>query len=205
MTKVVAADIPDDQWERLVNKFATKPKLETGKFLKGKRCLEWTGSCKGSGGYGHISVQQSGSKFGEWVHRMAYQIVNGRHSIPDGWTIDHLCLNKKCVEERHLEPVTRGENSRRALLLRTPEQRAAIGRKITAATKGKSRPHPANRKRPVWTEAMKQAAAARAKKKWSSSMHAKSAARWADKAFVARFKEATKESIAKATSARRKK
>ena len=44
--------------------------------------------------------------------------------IPKDMTIDHLCLNKKCVKPSHLEVVTRAENSRRARLSDTDVTRA---------------------------------------------------------------------------------
>ena len=46
------------------------------------------------------------------AHRVAYALFVG--PIPDGLTIDHLCRNKTCVNPAHLEPVTIGENVRRA-------------------------------------------------------------------------------------------
>ena len=38
--------------------------------------------------------------------------------IPEGLTLDHLCQNPNCVNPTHLEPVTRGENTRRGLVSR---------------------------------------------------------------------------------------
>lgn len=45
------------------------------------------------------------------AHRYSYEIHRGH--VPDGMTIDHLCLNKACVNPWHLEIVTRSENKRR--------------------------------------------------------------------------------------------
>lgn len=58
------------------------------------------------------------------AHRVAYMLTVG--PIPDGMTLDHLChttdrsclggvtcLHRRCVEPKHLEVVTRVENSRR--------------------------------------------------------------------------------------------
>ena len=48
------------------------------------------------------------------AHRWSYEHHVG--PIPAGLEIDHLCRNRACVNPAHLEPVTREENLRRALL-----------------------------------------------------------------------------------------
>lgn len=45
------------------------------------------------------------------AHRVAYELFVG--PIPEGLTLDHLCRVRHCVNPLHLEPVTRGENTRR--------------------------------------------------------------------------------------------
>jgi hypothetical protein len=72
-------------------------------------CWEWTGATTRSG-YG--TYMFDGYAFR--AHRLVYELLVG--PIPDGLTLDHLCRNKRCVNPDHLEPVTRGENSRRNLL-----------------------------------------------------------------------------------------
>ncbi|MFJ4974905.1 HNH endonuclease signature motif containing protein [Streptomyces coeruleorubidus] len=47
-----------------------------------------------------------------YVHREAFKAFGG--TIPEGWTIDHLCQNKACWNPVHLDVVTREENMRRA-------------------------------------------------------------------------------------------
>lgn len=59
-------------------------------------------------GYGKTHIRRA-TKF---AHRVAYELTNG--SIPGGLELDHLCANKACVNPGHLEPVTHGENLRRA-------------------------------------------------------------------------------------------
>jgi hypothetical protein len=65
-------------------------------------CWVWTGRVK-SGGYGEVSRY--------YAHRVAYELYVG--PIPAGLHIDHLCMNKWCVNPNHLEPVTLAENTRR--------------------------------------------------------------------------------------------
>lgn len=45
------------------------------------------------------------------AHRYAYELLIG--PIPEGLQLDHLCRVRECVNPRHLEPVTAGENIRR--------------------------------------------------------------------------------------------
>jgi hypothetical protein len=49
---------------------------------------------------------------GEQVYRIVYEWMVG--PIPDGYELDHLCRVPACVNPHHLEPVTHGENGRRA-------------------------------------------------------------------------------------------
>lgn len=48
----------------------------------------------------------------EKAHRLAYQFEVG--PIPEGYVIDHLCANPRCVRPSHLEAVTITENTIRA-------------------------------------------------------------------------------------------
>lgn len=45
------------------------------------------------------------------AHRWYY--IQLRGPIPEGLVIDHLCLNKGCVNPDHMEPVTAAENALR--------------------------------------------------------------------------------------------
>lgn len=42
------------------------------------------------------------------AHRVAFEWANG--PIPEGFSLDHLCRNRACVEPSHLEIVTNREN-----------------------------------------------------------------------------------------------
>jgi len=69
-------------------------------------CWEWQGAASAKG-YGRISV----NAYPVPAYRVAYELYAG--PIPKGLHIDHLCRNPRCVNPKHLEPVTAGENSRR--------------------------------------------------------------------------------------------
>lgn len=73
-------------------------------------CWEWQGFITGRG-YGQAYI--GSQKFA--THRLMYQLVVG--PIPDGLVIDHLCRNRRCLNPRHLEPVTNHENILRGDLL----------------------------------------------------------------------------------------
>jgi hypothetical protein len=76
------------------------------RFDQPDACWEWQGSMTPAG-YGRLGV--------EWetiqAHRYIYERLVG--PIPEGLTIDHLCKNTRCVNPRHLEPVTAGVNTLR--------------------------------------------------------------------------------------------
>jgi len=46
-----------------------------------------------------------------YAHRAAYLYAKG--PIPDGFVVDHLCKNTRCVNPAHLEAVTRRTNTLR--------------------------------------------------------------------------------------------
>jgi hypothetical protein len=71
-------------------------------------CRIWPGALN-SKGYGCVTNLRGGTRL---AHRAAYEMHVG--PIPDGMTIDHLCREKRCVNPRHMEPVTTAENIRRA-------------------------------------------------------------------------------------------
>lgn len=58
-------------------------------------------------GYGQIKIHERCRQ----AHRVAYECFVG--PIPDGLTLDHLCRNRACINERHLEPVPARVNTLR--------------------------------------------------------------------------------------------
>lgn len=77
-----------------------------------------TGGClespyyRHSRGYVRMKWYEGGRYYTALVHRIAYQAYTG--VFPGQLTVDHLCFNKACCAEAHLELVTMAENLRRA-------------------------------------------------------------------------------------------
>jgi hypothetical protein len=67
------------------------------------KCWEWEGGTD-PGGYGESSRLVDGRVVRFKTHRRAYELLVG--PIPEGLVIDHLCRNRRCMNPRHLEPVT---------------------------------------------------------------------------------------------------
>jgi hypothetical protein len=82
-------------------------RFEANAYCLPNGCWYWTGY-KTKGGYGTISVRTG---ITTTAHRVAYELWRG--PIPEGLQIDHLCRNRWCVNQQHLEPVTAFENSLR--------------------------------------------------------------------------------------------
>lgn len=77
----------------------------------GDGCWIWSRG-KSRKGYGELTRRSNGKNKKMQAHRLSYEAFIG--VVPADMTIDHLCLNKLCVNPFHLEIVTREENTRRA-------------------------------------------------------------------------------------------
>lgn len=87
---------------------ATDPVKRFNKYVdKTDSCWVWTGFTRGKG-YGGFQLPTGVVS----AHRFAYETLVG--PIPEGAQIDHVCMNKLCVNPKHLEPVTNEENQYRA-------------------------------------------------------------------------------------------
>ena len=69
-------------------------------------CLEWRGTLSAAG-YGSMYVPALGRS--ESTHRVAYELHVG--PIPQGMVLDHVCMNRRCVNVEHLRLATRAQNS----------------------------------------------------------------------------------------------
>ena len=69
-------------------------------------CIVWTGAVN-TKGYPCFGIDGKS----QLAHRLAYEDARG--PIPEGYTIDHLCRVRNCVNVDHLEVVTIAENNRR--------------------------------------------------------------------------------------------
>ena len=71
------------------------------------RCWWWIGNLVDQHGYGRFAAGRPS----QLAHRVSYGLYVG--PIPEGYDIDHLCRNPRCVNPSHLEAVPHVENIRR--------------------------------------------------------------------------------------------
>ncbi len=71
-------------------------------------CWLWLLSL-GSHGYGQGWTKETGVTT---AHRLSHIAFKG--PIPEGFEVDHLCMNKVCVNPDHLEATSKSENLKRA-------------------------------------------------------------------------------------------
>ena len=95
-----------------------RPQNPIGRFLEKvefplknnpTRCWVWVGSCGGytdRNNYGRFWYKEHNVS----AHRFSYQFIS-KKQIPDGYEIDHLCKNTRCVNPEHLQPLPHSENS----------------------------------------------------------------------------------------------
>ena len=77
---------------------------------KTETCWTWKGAID-SYGYGVFQLSYPERKTVK-AHRTAYELMAG--PIPTELTVDHTCVNAKCVNPNHMDIVSASENSKRA-------------------------------------------------------------------------------------------
>lgn len=87
-----------------MDKYVTARFWSKVNVLKKKQCWEWVGYVD-STGYGKMSIDN----YPHSAHVLSYKYFNGDYG--KGLVIDHVCMNRKCVNPNHLRLVTRRINA----------------------------------------------------------------------------------------------
>lgn len=78
-------------------------------------CHIWTGA-KNARGYGQFSVRRAKDekRTSRWgnkrviAHKWLFELIHGL--VPDGYEVDHKCVNCSCVNLAHLQLLTKAQN-----------------------------------------------------------------------------------------------
>jgi hypothetical protein len=67
-----------------------------GNLVKGD-CVECVSHTPHLNGYGKLRIDSKD----HWLHRLSWELTNG--PIPEGYQIDHICRNRRCINPNHLQ------------------------------------------------------------------------------------------------------
>jgi hypothetical protein len=88
------------------------------------RCLVWDGNVNNYG-YGRMNVRLNGKHTALYVHIVAWRLANGGKAVPYMNDIDHKCDVAGCFNPRHLAPLLKFKNYRRAAINTNRKRREA--------------------------------------------------------------------------------
>lgn len=71
-------------------------------------CWEHDGNLSRAGGYPRLAIWRKGKHVKEYAHRLMWQECHG--PVPEGYEVDHMCHNHRCIRESHLQLLTVAEN-----------------------------------------------------------------------------------------------
>lgn len=91
--------------DRVVSKIVPQPHPQLDP------CWVWTASVCNKG-YAQFAWRENGKWHGKRAHIWLWEHFVGR-PVMAGYTLDHLCLNKRCINPTHLEEVPRPVNTAR--------------------------------------------------------------------------------------------
>lgn len=92
-------------------------------FVEPGGCWLWAGGLNCGYGMFHMNGHT------RQAHRVSYELYVG--VIPEGLQLDHLCRETRCVNWRHLQPVTVKENLLRSLKTSSGQTHCKRGHELT--------------------------------------------------------------------------
>ncbi len=103
---------------------AERERFRSKVVITSKGCWQWQGPLD-KDGYGSFYLRRKGRR----SHRVAWYDAHGE--IPQGMVINHVCMNRACVNVQHLELVTIRDSN-----LRDTRSPAAINARKTHCPEG---------------------------------------------------------------------